>query len=130
MRRYLHICISMFALFLSACSQDTPDNISDSADELKTLQVEISNELNKLNEEERSIQALFEETLENDEELLTLSDGSATVFNNIETRYNSLEIIEGFEGQIVNEVDFIKSYDGEEFSQEILEKTVYSTLLI
>lgn len=121
LNKYIMIGASTSALFLAACSQDTIADVDTSVNELETLHGDMVNEVNGLREEESALQDSFSETLETDESLSTLADGSSPVFTNIENRETHLANIEDLETQMSDHAEALTSYEGESLSPEQLE---------
>lgn len=121
---YILIGISVAALFLVACSQDSIEDIVTSTNKLESLHGQAVDEINGLYEDELDLQYLFSETLEIDETLSSLADGSSPVFDNIESRQARLEAIEETEDQMREETDLFTSYEGEMLSRDEIEAVV------
>lgn len=123
MKHYLIAGVSTSALLLTACGEESIEDIEDSANELEQLHTEVVTELNGLHEDEAALQDAFSETLETDDDLSTLGDGSSAVFENIETRQARLEQVEELEEQFEDQADSLTSYEGETLNNEELESS-------
>lgn len=120
-RQYILIGLSVATLFLVACSQDNIEQIESSTNELESLHGQAVDEINGLYEDESNLQNLFIETLDKDETLSSLEDGSSPIFDNIESRKVRLDAIEEIENQMMEQRDAYTSYEGEILSRDQLE---------
>jgi chromosome segregation ATPase len=121
LKRYILASLSVPSLFLAACDGESLEDIENSAAELEELHASVVEELNGLYQDETALQETFSETLETDEDLSTLADGSSPVFENIEQRTTRLSNLEELEAQIQENADSMHSYEGETLSSEELE---------
>lgn len=80
-------------LVLSGCSSEA-NRIMDSAQTTKEYATETSNHFNAIKDSESQLQALFEESLEQDEELTNFANKEVPVFDNIDQRQDSLNELE------------------------------------
>lgn len=80
-------------LVLSGCSSEA-NRIMDSAQTTKEYATETSNHFNAIKDSESQLQALFEESLEQDEELTSFANKEVPVFDNIDQRQDSLNELE------------------------------------
>lgn len=113
LKRYLIAGISTSAILLTACNQESIEDIETSANELEQLHTNVVTELNGLYENETELQEAFSETLAADEDLTTLTDGTSSVFINLEERSSQLETIEELETQIDEQTTTLSEYEGE-----------------
>lgn len=120
LKKYIFTGLSVSALFLVACEQDSIEDVELSADELENLHGEIVDQLNGLYEDENQLQDDFSQTLEEDEDLSSLADGSSPVFDNLESRESRLNALEEFEGQLSEHADTLNGYEGERLPTEDL----------
>lgn len=110
------------SLLLAACSGMTPEDIKESTDELEVSFNEIINKHKQLVEIEENMDDHFEEVLAEDESLATIQDESADVIQNITERET---LVEEFSSQVENikeHAEAIGAYEGEDFSEEDMQK--------
>lgn len=102
--------------------------------QIETEESTIVEKLNAITSKEASVQSEFEKTLTEDEELSTLKDGSASIFENIETRQTDLDSLKESSENLKTHLDELTKIDNEELPDEELTavednlKTVKSTL--
>ena len=113
-KRWTYLAVSSTALLLAGC--DDGENLEDmqqATQELDRLRTETADELNHLFDLETDLQDSFSETLESDDELTTLGDGSSPVFENIESREAVLENIAENEEEMSEHQSTLDTYEGE-----------------
>ena len=86
--------------------------------EIETVENTVIEKLNAIAAQESTLQAEFETTLAEDEELATLKDGSATVFENIETRQTDLDSLKEAAESLKTQTDELTTLDSEELPSE------------
>ncbi|WP_459796065.1 YkyA family protein [Alkalibacterium sp. m-11] len=91
--------------------------MKEATQELDRLRTETADELNHLYDLETDLQNSFSETLESDDELTTLGDGSSPVFENIESREAVLENIAAHEEEMSKHQSTLDTYEGELLDQ-------------
>lgn len=102
--------------------------------QIETEESTIVEKLNAITSKEASVQSEFEKTLTEDEELSTLKDGSASIFENIETRQTDLDSLKESSENLKSHLDELNTIDSKELPNEELTavednlKTVKSTL--
>lgn len=89
-KRYLVTNLFAVALFLTACGNNDVAEALDSTTAIKSHEDQIVGDLNAITEQEKNLQESFENTLAEDESLSTFTDGTSAVFENVDTRSNSL----------------------------------------
>ncbi|MCD8505959.1 MAG: YkyA family protein [Alkalibacterium thalassium] len=117
-KRWTYLAVSSTALLLAGC--DDGENLEDMQEarkELDRLRTETADELNHLYDLETDLQNSFSETLESDDELTTLGDGSSPVFENIESREAVLENIAAHEEEMSKHQSTLDTYEGELLDQ-------------
>lgn len=90
----------------------------DVTSEIETVENTIIEKLNAIASKEATLQAEFETTLAEDEELSTLKDESATVFENIETRQTDLDSLTEAAENLKGQTDELTSLESEELPSE------------
>lgn len=121
LKRYLFAGMSVSAILLTACDQESIEDVETSADELDELHTQAVNELNGLYDAELELQDAFSETLASDDDLTTLTDGTSPVYTNLEERSGRLDTIEELENQIEDQVTILSDYEGELLAPSELE---------
>lgn len=121
LKRYLFAGLSVSAILLTACDQESIEDVEASANELDELHTQVVNELNGLYETELELQDAFSETLASDGDLTTLTDGTSPVYANLEERSGRLDTIEELENQIVDQANILSEYEGERLPTSELE---------
>lgn len=117
-KRWTYLAVSSTALLLAGC--DDGENLEDmqqATQELDRLRTDTADELNHLYDLETDLQNSFSETLESDDELTTLGDGSSPVFENIESREAVLENIAAHEEEMSEHQSTLDTYEGELLDQ-------------
>lgn len=114
--RNMAVGITASLLLLSGCSnpvEETQTSLSD-IEAQKEAAVQSFTQLADL---ESRLQAEFETVLEEDEDLSTLSDGSAQVHTNIEERRGSLEALSEASGELLSQHEGMTQIDSDEISE-------------
>ncbi|MBM6613803.1 YkyA family protein [Desemzia sp. RIT804] len=86
--------------------------------EIETIESTIIEKLNTIASQEATLQSEFETTLAEDEDLSTLKDGSATVFENIKTRQTDLDSLTEAAESLKEQSDQLTALDSEELPSE------------
>ncbi|MFL2099868.1 YkyA family protein [Desemzia sp. FAM 23991] len=98
--------------------------------EIETVENTLIEKLNAIASQEADLQAEFETTLAEDAELSTLKDGSAAVFENIETRQTDLDSLKEAAENLKGQSDELADLDSEDLpSEEITNVTDALTTL-
>lgn len=127
LKKFAPFILSASALIISGCSSTSVDA---AASELNTQQEELTTHLNELFESESNLQTTFEDSLANDPELTTFSDGSASVFENIEQRSDLLNTIEDLNSDMRSNVENLAEYEGENLDNESVQSIGESYLAL
>lgn len=90
----------------------------DVTSEIETVENTIIEKLNAIASKEATLQAEFETTLAEDQELSTFKDESATVFENIETRQTDLDSLTEAAENLKGQTDELTSLESEELPSE------------
>lgn len=111
--------ISLIGLgtILAGCDTSAAEAM-DITTELETTEQAIVEQLNAITSQETTLQPEFEATLAEDEELKTLSDGTAAVFENIDTRQTSLESLKEATDELKAHTEELKTIDSESLPKE------------
>lgn len=120
-KKYILANLGLSAFLLASCDGENIEEMETSVNEIDQIHDDIITELNALTEEETMLQDAFDETLKSDEELTTFSDGSAVVFQNIESRREHLDSINSLNEQFEEQEEILASYEGESLSGEELD---------
>lgn len=112
--------LSSTALLLG-CEDDGIETISETANEFEETHEETVEELNLLLQDETELQTHFEETLETDDELTSLGDGSSAVFTNLSTRMERIERLGELEEEYAAYADTLSDYTGDKLDISPLE---------
>ena len=107
-------------LFLSACGGMTVENVDDATDEINESYKAIIETNKKLNNLEVDMDSQFEDVLAKDEDLGTISDGSAEVVQNIEEREEITEDMDEGIDQLTEQAEKIGTYEGDELPEDQL----------
>lgn len=117
-KRWTYLAVSSTALLLAGCDDgENLEDMQEATQELDRLRTETADELNHLYDLETDLQNSFSETLESDDELTTLGDGSSPVFENIESREAVLENIAAHEEEMSEHQSTLDTYEGELLDQ-------------
>lgn len=117
-KRWTYLAVSSTALLLAGCDDgENLEDMQEATQELDQLRTETADELNHLYDLETDLQNSFSETLESDDELTTLGDGSSPVFENIESREAVLENIAAHEEEMSEHQSTLDTYEGELLDQ-------------
>ena len=116
--------ISSSALILSACSGMSVEQVKESTDSIQNSFEEVIQVHDELVQIESKMNEQFESVLAEDENLTTIQDESASVFQNILERETILEQLADPIQTINEQAEKLKTYDGEELSNDELQKTV------
>ncbi|GAB2318349.1 hypothetical protein IRB23SM22_06070 [Alkalibacterium sp. s-m-22] len=117
-KRWTYLAVSSTALLLAGCDDgENLEDMQEATQELDRLRTETADELNHLYDLETDLQNSFSETLESDDELTTLGDGSSPVFENIESREAVLENIAAHEEEMSKHQSTLDTYEGELLDQ-------------
>lgn len=105
------------SLVLTACTSSVAGVEKDrvSTEEKKE---ELVIALNGIQEQESAVQQAFTEALSSDPELASFQDGSAPIFDNIETRKEQLETMKDSMADLLSLREELSKYDEEELPQE------------
>ncbi|WP_342387331.1 YkyA family protein [Salinicoccus bachuensis] len=109
--------ITASLLILSGCSnaiEETQTSLSD----IEAQQEAAIQSFTQLADLESRLQSEFETVLEEDEDLSTLSDGSAQVHTNIEERRGALEALSETSGELLSQHEEMTQIDSDEISEE------------
>lgn len=120
----LMLGISSSALILSACSEMSVEQVKESTDTIQNSFEEVIQVHDELVQIESKMNEQFESVLAEDENLTTIQDESASVFQNILERETILEQLVDPIQTINEQAEKLKTYDGEELSNDELQKTV------
>lgn len=120
----LMLGISSSALILSACSGMSVEQVKESTDTIQNSFEEVIQTYDELVQIESKMNEQFETVLAEDENLTTIQDESASVFQNILERETILEQLADPIQTINEQAEKLKTYDGEELSNDELQKTV------
>ncbi len=124
-RRYF--MISMLLLLLSSgalllgCVDDGIETIGETANELEETHGQTVEELNLLLQDEAELQTRFEETLDTDDDLSTLGDGSSAVFSNLSDRRERMDRFEALEEEYAAHAESLRDYEGERLDENELD---------
>lgn len=120
-KKYVLASLGLSTFLLASCDGENIKEMQSSVNEIDQIHDDIITELNALTDEEAELQTSFDETLKSDEELSTFADGSAPVFENIESRREHLESIKSLDKQFEEQEENLASYEGESLSGEELD---------
>lgn len=102
---------------LAGCDTGVADAM-DITEQLETTEKTIVDQLNTITSQEANLQKEFESTLAEDEELSTLADGSAPIFENISTRQTSLESLQVATDELKTHAEDLTALEDGELPQE------------
>lgn len=127
-KKWALLAMSSLSLVMVACDDsENLEEMQEAATELDRIKNETVEELNQLVETESQLQEQFTETMETDEDLTTFGDGSASVFENIETRRSVLSELEGKEEEMTAHQEVLATYEGELLDQTEIDAVISST---
>lgn len=112
------------ALILSGCSGMSAEDVKESTDIIQSSFEDIIKTHDELIQHEINMNDQFEEVLAQDDELTTIQDESATVFQNIIERQAILENLDDPVETINEQAEVLATYDGEELSSDTLKGIV------
>ena len=116
------LTLSATALFLAGCSSNV-DAAKGASENITGDLSDIQEEFVDLQKEEQSLQALFNETLEQDENFETLADNSSAVFENITARMESIEELKGKLGELEEEFTALNDLEADGLPADLFEET-------
>lgn len=114
--------LSASALILAGCSGISVDQIEESTNELDQTFQNVIDTHEELIQIESTMSEQFETVLAEDEDLATIQDESAAVVQNIQQREALLEEGNNQVEQIIEQAEFIQTYEGEELPAETLQQ--------
>lgn len=123
-RTYALAGLGLSALVLASCDSENNEEVQSAVNEVDQIHDELITNFNTLTEEETALQSAFDETMNSDQELTTLSDGSAQVFQNISSRREILNSISSLDEQFAAQEEIITAYEGETLSAQELDGLV------
>lgn len=124
-KRWTYLAVSSTALLLAGCDDgENLEGMQEATQELDRLRTETADELNHLYDLETDLQNSFSETLESDDDLTTLGDGSSPVFENIESREAVLENIAAHEEEMSEHQSTLDTYEGELLDQSEIDAVI------
>lgn len=118
----LGLGLATSALILAGCSGVSVDQIEESTNELEATFQNIIETHEQLNNHEQNMNEQFEVVLAEDQDLASIQDGSADVVQNIQERETILEESTNQVDQIVEQAEFMATYEGEELPTETLQQ--------
>jgi len=110
------------AALLLGCEDDGIDIIGETANELEETHGQTVEELNLLLQEEAELQTRFEETLETDDDLTSLGDGTSLVFANLSNRKERLERLGELEEEYALHAETLSDYEGDLLDANVLDR--------
>lgn len=113
-------------LALAGCANEV-DTMSTAVEETTTVTDQVVSNLNEIIEHESNLQSQFEQTLNEDAELATLGDGSATVYENIDSRETLLGDLESSNTEFDAIIEEVNGIEPEQFTTEEVE-SLYSSV--
>lgn len=116
------LTLSATALFLAGCSSNI-DAAKSASENITGDLSDIQEEFVDLQKEEQALQALFNETLEQDENFETLADNSSAVFENIKARTESIEELKGKQGELEEEFTALNDLEADGLPADLFEET-------
>lgn len=124
-KKLVFASVSTLALFLTGCDDgENLEDMQEATEEIDRIKTETIEDLNDLSGAEAELQTHFSDTLESDDDLSTLSDGSSPVFENIEARENVLASIEEKEAELEEHQSTLADYEGEQLDQSEVDQVV------
>lgn len=117
-KKLIFASVSTLAVFLTACNDgENLESMQEATEEIDRVKSETVDELNNLTSMEADLQTHFSDTLESDDDLSTLADGSSPVYENIEAREAALSSIEEKEAEMEEYQTTLEEYEGERLDQ-------------
>lgn len=124
-KKLIFASVSTLALFLTACDDgENLESMQEATEEIDRIKSETVDELNELHGMEAELQTHFSDTLETDDDLTSLSDGSSPVFDNIEAREAALSSIEEKEAEMEEHQSTLADYEGERLNQSEVDQVI------
>lgn len=121
-KKWVMLTLSAVPLVLAGCDSENLDDVQEATNEIERITDEAVQDINQLAETEGQMQDQFSETLETDEDLATLRDESAPVFENITQREEILTGLEGIEDDLETQQQVLATYEGELLDPEEIEQ--------
>src|SRR5699024_10012185 len=120
MKKY--VMIGSFIVFglLAGCNGPVSQAMA-VTESVGTVGEELVAELNDMAVAEQELQAAFEKTMEEDEELESMADGSSSVFDNVEERREALEQVEEYHAQLEEDYLDMAEHDMDELPDKEVE---------
>ncbi|TVT29832.1 hypothetical protein FO441_06060 [Salinicoccus cyprini] len=108
-------------MLLSACSNDI-ESIQQALDGSEEKQASAVSELQQVMELESQLQNAFQTGISEDEDLSSFSDGSASVFTNIDERKQALENLDGISSELTEQKEKFAEIDVQSVSEETVDE--------
>ncbi len=127
-QRFFRISMLLLLFLLSStalllgCESDGIETIAETANELEETHEQTVEELNLLLQEEAELQTQFEETLETDDDLTTLGDGTSPVFTNLSNRKERIERLGELEEEYTAHAETLRDYTGDILDENELDR--------
>lgn len=108
------------SMLLVACNSAEKDVLaaSEKVEEQEGIVIE---QINEIASEEGKLQEQFKETLADDKELKSMEDASSIVFENIDNRNASLELIQKATGELSTQAEEMKDIDAKDLPEKEFE---------
>lgn len=117
-KKWALLTLSSLSLLMVACEDgENLESMQEAVSELDRIKNDAIQGLNQLVDGENQLQSQFNETMETDADLTTFKDGSAPVFENIETRQTVLTELDKIEDELETHEDVLGEYEGELLEQ-------------
>lgn len=124
-KKLIFASVSAMAVFLTGCEDgENLESMQEATEEIDRITSETVEELNELSEMEGELQTHFSDTLDTDEDLSTLADGTSPVFENIESRQAALSSIEEKEENLREHQSILAEYEGERLNQSEVNQVI------
>lgn len=112
-KKWALLSLSAIPFILAGCDTDNLDSVQESSTEIDRVKSETVETFNQLVTLETNLQAHFDETLQTDEELTTLSDETSPVFENISAREDLVAELETKQSDFDAFQESLTTYEGE-----------------
>lgn len=106
-------------LFLTGC-QNELSTLSGHSEDISNLSNETITEINNITETEGNLQAAYETTFQEDEDLSSFSDESSPVFENIQMRKDSIENVQSHTSDLEDISTSLADFEPEEIDPNLV----------
>lgn len=122
-KSYLGIALASTVVLMAACGTSVSvEDVNESTNQAKSSFDDLVTQNHKLNELELEMNSHFETVLAEDDDLATIQDESATIFENMNDRQTTIDNMDEQIESINTQVETFSQYEGTELPEDILKQ--------